>query len=120
MGKISLLLCCIFTGLFSENIYIDNEYLLQKKCLTCHQKQQIPNDLIYRRYLMVYSTSRRMGKAIFLYMKNPDKNNSVMHHPFFFKFPMKEKLALKDATLKKMISEYLIKFDVKKKFKNIE
>ncbi len=114
MGKLILPLLLLVTGLTATTI--DDENILQKECLRCHKAQQIPDDLIYRRYLMVYSTSNRMEKAIFSYMKNPDKKNSVMHHPFFFKFPMKEKLDLNDKVLKKMIKKYLLTFDVKNKF----
>ena len=114
MGKLIILLILMLSELTAMNI--DDVNTLEKECLSCHKTQQIPDDLIYRRYLMVYSTSSRMEKAIFSYIKNPDKKNSVMHHPFFFKFPMKETLELEDAILIKMIKEYLITFDVKKKF----
>ncbi len=102
----------------SADISMEDKKVLQKECLACHKVQQIPDALIYRRYLMTYSTSSRMEKAIFAYMKNPDKKNSVMHHPFFFKFPMKEKLDLDDKTLKKMIKSYLITLNIKNKFIN--
>ncbi len=114
MGKLTLLLIIIFTELTATDV--THQAMFKKECISCHATQQIPNDLIYRRYLMVYSTHRRMEKAIFNYIKSPDKKNSVMHHPFFFKFPMKEKLDLEDDVLKKMIKEYLITFDVKNKF----
>ena len=84
-------------------------------CLSCHQQQQIPSSLIYKRYLMKYSTDKRMEEAIFIYMKDPKKENSIMPAPFFLKFPMKEKIDLDDDTLRKHIKSYLELFDIKKK-----
>jgi len=116
MGKIIFVCLFVLTKLISSEIDVSNSTILQNKCLSCHKSGQIPDELIYRRYLMVYSTQERMENAIFVYMKNPNKKNSVMHHPFFFKFPMKKKSNLDDETLRKMINAYLVKFDIKSKF----
>lgn len=116
MVKLIVLFILIFTSIAAKFPESTNEIALQNQCLRCHNAQQIPDELIYRRYLMVYSTSARMQEAIFAYIKNPDKKNSVMHHPFFFKFPMKEKSDIEDDLLKKMIKEYLKTFDVGNKF----
>ena len=88
---------------------------LEQNCLSCHQAQQIPSSLIYRRYLMKYSTDRRMQEAIFRYLKNPNKDHSIMPPQFFLKFPMKESLSLEDEVLRREIKSYLEQFDVKKK-----
>jgi len=120
MGKIILLVFLVFAELMSSETDVSNSEILQNKCLSCHLSQQIPDELIYRRYLMVYSTHEHMINAIFVYMKNPDKKNSVMHHPFFFKFPMKKKSNLDDTTLRNMIQAYLMRFDVKNKFTDID
>ncbi len=109
----------IFTTLISKELDTSESQMLQNRCLSCHVPQQIPDELVYRRYLMVYSTFERMENAIFLYMKNPNKKNSVMHHPFFFKFPMKKKSNLDDETLRNMIQAYLMRFDIKNKFTEI-
>ncbi len=89
--------------------------LFQQQCLNCHQEQQIPNALIYKRYLMRYSTHKRMEEAMFAYLKDPKKEYSIMPTPFFSKFPMKKNLGLDDDTLLRNIREYLDTFDIKKK-----
>ena len=89
--------------------------MLEKECLLCHKQQQIPDKLIYKRYLMQYSTDEKMSAAMMMYLKDPKKEHSIMPAPFFLKFPMKEKLALDDETLKKSISAYLQRFSMKKK-----
>ncbi len=101
------------------NVYADESFFpneqLQSKCLDCHIQEQIPTQLIYRRYLMTYSTQEEMSKAIFSYMKDPQKENSIMPPPFFYKFPMKKVLDMDDASLKENIRLFLDHLDVKKK-----
>ena len=99
----------------AQDVNIEDKQQLQKECLQCHADQQIPSALIYRRYLMKYSTSERMQKAMFTYIKNPDQEHTIMPPQFFLKFPMKEASTLDDNTLKKMIQSYLNTFNVKKK-----
>jgi len=88
---------------------------LDTNCLNCHKKEQIPTYLIYKRYLLKYSTKDRIKKAIYSYLKNPTKENSIMPKPFFLKFPMKKPLHLSDEVLKKNIEEFIEKYDVKKR-----
>lgn len=114
MGKI-IFSCMLFSiGVFAGNITIDDKQQVQQKCLQCHNQEQIPNALIYRRYLKKYSTDEAMGIAIMKYLKNPKQENSIMPHPFFSKFPMKEVSVLNDESLKKNIQAFLHIFDLKK------
>lgn len=111
MGKVVLFLFLYFmTVSLSANIETDT---LDDTCLSCHAQQQIPNSLIYKRYLMQYSTDKRMEEAIFNYMKSPSKETSIMPPQFFLKFPMKEKLQLDDLKLHNDIKKYLKRFDIK-------
>ena len=114
MGKIIFLYMVVYAGLFAE-APSSAQQELENNCLLCHTQDQIPNTLIYRRYLMKYSTQEAMSKVILKYLKNPKKENSIMPPPFFSKFPMKYALDLDDATLKKNIRTFLETFDVKKK-----
>ena len=100
--------------LFAEELSTQ-EQSVEQNCLNCHQQQQIPSSLIHRRYLMKYSTAKRMEKAIFAYLKHPDKARSIMPSAFFSKFPMKEATTVDDSTLRKYIQNYLETFDIKKK-----
>ena len=105
------LLSCV---LYAEALNLQVQQL-EKNCLSCHKQQQIPSSLIYKRYLMKYSTHKSIEEAMFRYLKNPDKHTSIMPPQFFLKFPMKETLSLDDDTVKKMIKRYLDTYDVKKK-----
>jgi len=86
---------------------------LQKTCLTCHQAQQIPSEIIYRRYLMRYSSKETIKKKIVAYLKHPSTDTSIMPEPFFRKFPLKKATTLDDKTLERMVEAYIAHFDVK-------
>jgi len=105
MGKIILILMIGLSFIHAEN--------LEQDCLSCHKVQQIPSQLIYRRYLMRYSTAKSIEIAMAKYLKHPKKENSIMPPQFFLKFPMKEKLQLDDTLLRTNIREYLKKFDIR-------
>jgi len=114
MGKIIFLCIVLYVGLYAGESS-DAKQQLQKTCLQCHLQEQIPNDLIYRRYLVKYSTKEAMKKSIIKYLKNPHKENSIMPPPFFLKFPKKERSNLDEKTLEENIRAFLNTFDVKKK-----
>jgi len=90
---------------------------LQRDCLSCHQTQQIPNSLIYKRYLMKYSTETAIENAMIKYLQNPKKSESIMPSAFFLKFPMKEALQVPEPVLRQNIRSFIDTFDVKKKLK---
>jgi len=116
MGKIIFFFTLLCILVDAQDVNVEDRQQLQKECLQCHVEQQIPSALIYRRYLMKYSTFERIEKAMFLYIKTPDQKHSIMPPQFFLKFPMKEVSTLDENTLQKMIKSYLNTFDVKKKF----
>jgi len=82
---------------------------LKNSCLNCHIKQKIPSELIYRRYLLRYSSQKLIREKILQYLKNPQKENSIMPKQFFLKFPMKKGVDLNNTHL---IDEYLDFFDI--------
>jgi len=108
MGKLIL----VWSLLFNMFLWGDN---LKNACLSCHISQQIPNHLVYRRYLLQYSTAKNMEEAMLMYLKNPKKEKSIMPPQFFLKFPMKTKLPMDENTLRQNIQQFIQKFDVKKK-----
>jgi hypothetical protein len=87
---------------------------LEQNCLTCHQSNQIPDRLIYKRYLMKYSTSNRIEEAMLQYLKNPNQHSSIMPPQFFLKFPMKKVLNRQNKDLVQYIRAYIQKYDIKK------
>ncbi len=101
---------------FSTLIFAkDPSALLKKNCLECHSKQKIPSELIYRRYLLKYSTHSSIKEQLLLYLKEPSRKTSIMPKQFFLNFPEKEASDLNETALEKSIEEYLNYFDIKNK-----
>jgi len=111
MEKITLTSLLLLTLLNAEA----PSTMLQTNCLACHTEQKIPSELIYRRYLMQYSTHENIKNKLMSYLKNPKKETSIMPKQFFLKFPMKEALDLNETALEESIEAYLDYFDVKKR-----
>lgn len=88
---------------------------LQKNCLSCHIKQKIPSELIYRRYLKKYSTNFVIKETLLHYLRNPTQKTSIMPKQFFLKFPEKEALDVNETIFSESIDAYLDYFDVRKK-----
>lgn len=88
---------------------------LNTHCLACHKSQQIPSQLMYKRYLMKYSSKKDVAGAMMQYLKDPKKSTSIMPAPFFLKFPMKEDLNLTHVELKQGINEFIEQFDLQKR-----
>ena len=114
MGKIIVIFSVLSLFSYAKELNIQDK-TLQVACLSCHQEQQIPSNLIYKRYLNKYSTSSRMEEVMFAYIKYPAKEDSIMPPQFFLKFPMKKANILDDSNLRKNIKAYLKTFDLKKK-----
>jgi len=108
--KIILLSTLLIASLQSAT----EETLLEKNCISCHTEQKIPSELIYRRYLLKYSTNNTIEKKIMDYLKNPKRENSIMPKQFFLKFPEKVALDLNKTVLEESINAYMEFFDVKK------
>ncbi len=117
MAKIALCISMMIYCLQAEILHDVNRDILQRHCLTCHQEQKIPSNLIYKRYLLKYSTQARIKAAIFSYLKHPEQQHSIMPSAFFLKFPMKAALSLDDATLKRAIKAYVAKFSLQKRLR---
>jgi hypothetical protein len=90
---------------------------LQTACLNCHTQQKIPSELIYRRYLLTYSTHQTIEEKLLTYLKDPKKENSIMPKQFFLKFPQKEPLDLNQTALTEGIQAYLDYFDIRRELK---
>ncbi|SFV59365.1 hypothetical protein MNB_SV-8-839 [hydrothermal vent metagenome] len=116
MVKIVFILSFMSLWVCAEELDVQ-EQSVEQNCLHCHKQQQIPSNLIYKRYLMKYSTDKRMEEAIFAYLKHPDKAHSIMPSAFFSRFPMKKSTTVDDSRLHKYIESYLEQFDVRKKLR---
>ena len=112
MGKVTKIVL-ILMGLIQAQESPSIE--LQTNCLKCHSQQKIPSELIYRRYLLKYSTKERIKSKLLNYLSDPKREKSIMPKQFFLKFPEKIALEINSTILEKSINEYLNFFDVEKR-----
>jgi len=89
--------------------------LIEDRCLSCHKTQSIPSEMIYRRYLLKYSSKDRIREKIYNYLRSPKRENSIMPPQFFSKFPLKEPIDMRDKELQNMIDGYIEYYDVNHK-----
>lgn len=103
-----VILIFLFQNLFA------NEF--ETNCKSCHFS---PNQLnmFMNRYTLKYSSEQKIKGAIFDYLKNPQKENSVMPMGFLNRFGLKEAINLDDETLKKSINKYYELYNLKKRIK---
>lgn len=107
-----VILFCILIG--GEEIPAE-EALLYQNCISCHVQQQIPSELIYRRYLQQYGTRQDMLKAIIVYLKKPQTDQSIMPQQFFMRLPQKVPTDLNDTELTISVEAYLQFYDIGKR-----
>jgi len=89
--------------------------LVEDKCLSCHQAQSIPSEMIYRRYLLKYSSKDLIREKIYRYFLSPTTQESIMPSQFFSKFPLKEPTKMNEKELRDLIDRYIDYFDVSHK-----
>ncbi len=100
----------IFLTLFSSILFSSTIY--EKNCVSCHKKLPVSIDKYFYRYLLKYSSEKDTKKAIYLYLKKPTKEKSVMAEAFISRFGVKPKTTLHDNELKKAINSYWRKYKV--------
>ena len=112
--KYPLVLAVIIIGLWADDLP-DKESFLYQKCLACHRDEQIPSEMIYRRYLFQYSSPLIIKNQMKSYLKHPDHTQSILPEPFFIKFAVKEPSDLNETELERGIEAYMDFFDIKKR-----
>ena len=114
MKKIIILIAALSTHLLSQTPV---DPMLEANCLGCHREQKLPDNLIYRRYLLRYSSPERIEKALVTYLRHPDKSHSIMPSEFFLRFPLKDPSKLEDTALRESIRKYVEYFDVRRRLR---
>ncbi|WP_456381604.1 hypothetical protein [Hydrogenimonas sp.] len=74
MARWLTILFFLFSSLFGETVGND----FSRECLTCHEKTAPPLSLVYRRYLMLYSSKRQIERRMIDFLKAPSKEKSSM------------------------------------------
>jgi len=90
----------------------DIQSRLEQECFRCHEKQKIPSEAIYRRYLLKYSSRETIRRKIFGYLSHPSAQRSIMPPQFFNKFAIKAPSDLDEKQLHELIDAYIAHFDI--------
>ncbi len=104
MGKLILILT-FFINISFANVYENN-------CVSCHKKQPVSIDKYFYRYLLKYSSQRAVKEAMTKFLKNPNKDTTIMPEAFIKRFGIKKKTNLTDKELKEALDSYWEKYKV--------
>jgi len=113
LNYISLLMMVVIDMSYSSDDI--SSKLVKDKCISCHQAESIPSGMIYRRYLLKYSSKDVIRDKIYRYLRSPSTQESIMPPQFFSKFPLKEPIEMDERELKGFIDRYIDYFDISHK-----
>ncbi len=103
MARLIIIFICLLSFSYSKVNKLSIYYL---NCVGCHKRMPVSIDKYFYRYLLKYSSEKDVKKALFDYLKNPQKEKSVMPEEFIQRFKIKKKSNLTDKKLKKAIDDY--------------
>ncbi|MAD42844.1 MAG: hypothetical protein CL623_10710 [Arcobacter sp.] len=113
MAKLLLIIFLFFSFLQAaktKNVYENN-------CVKCHKKLPVSIDKYFYRYLLKYSSEKNVKKAMFSFLKKPEKDMTIMPEAFIKRFGVKKKSKLSDKQLNKALDIYWEKYKVFGKLK---
>ena len=102
--------CSFVQASKAKNVYENN-------CIKCHKKLPVSIDKYFYRYLLKYSSETNVKKSMFSYLKNPEKEITIMPEAFIKRFGIKKKSKLSDEKLNKALDIYWEKYKVFGKLK---
>jgi len=104
MARLILVSFLLLSSL-SADVYKNN-------CLKCHNKLPVSIDKYFYRYLLKYSSERRVKGAMINYLKKPNKDETIMPEAFIKRFGIKKKTKLNENELKKALDIYWEKYKI--------
>jgi len=105
---VNIVITLLITTIFMQASSFKNE------CMRCHEKQNIPFEMIYKRYLIKYSSKSTIKQAIFKMCKNPTIERSLVPPSFLRRYGIKQACTLNDKDLYNAIEEFINFYDIKK------
>ncbi|PLY11248.1 MAG: hypothetical protein C0626_01380 [Arcobacter sp.] len=99
MVKKLLFFVLIFVSFSWASVYKSN-------CVSCHNRLPVSIDKYFYRYLLKYSSQKAVNEAMTNYLKNPNKDTTIMPDAFISRFGVKKATTLSDKDLQKALDEY--------------
>ncbi len=106
MGRVVLIL---FLGL---QCLVAQESQVPKRCTACHEKSAPPLPLVYRRYLMLYSSKARIQKKMVDFLSAPSKEKSAMPEGMKNRFNPQNHPAFATSVAKEAVDKLIEKEDL--------
>jgi Ca2+-binding EF-hand superfamily protein len=101
-----------FIFLISISLYAAKNDIYETDCVKCHNRIPVTIDKYFYRYLLKYSSEKEVKKAMFNFLKNPTKEETIMSESFITRFGIKKKTKLSDKKLKEALDIYWDKYKV--------
>ena len=98
MVRVILLVSCLYGFMFA-NSYNTN-------CVACHEDLPVSIDKYFYRYLLKYSSERRVKEAMIEYLNKPTKEKTIMPEAFISRFGIKKPTKLSPQELQNAIDTY--------------
>ena len=105
----------IFSSIFFVVASYASSY--ENTCVKCHTKLPVEIDKFFYRYLLKYSSEKRVKESLSEYLQNPSEEKSVMPESFIARFGIKEKSVLTQKELQEAIDIYWERYKVFGKLK---
>lgn len=80
-----------FISLISISLFAAKNDIYETDCVKCHNRIPVAIDKYFYRYLLKYSSEKEVKKAMFNFLKNPKKEDSLMSESFINRFGVKKK-----------------------------
>jgi hypothetical protein len=106
--NIIFILSLAFTTLVADtnSTMTANEKIYNENCLVCHKPLSFNLKSIYFDYLLKYSSEDAVKLALIDYLKEPNKDTTVMPKDYIRSFGLKNRTLLSDKELKKAVDYY--------------
>lgn len=109
MAKLILILFICVYGLQAD--------IYEKACVSCHKEIAVSIDKYFYRYLLKFSSEKRVKKELYTYLQEPTKDTTIMPEAFIDRFGIKKASKLTNDELKEAIDIYWEKYKVFGKLK---
>lgn len=91
--------------------------IYEENCVSCHKDIPVSIDKYFYRYLLKYSSEKRIKNKMLDYLQYPSKDKTIMPEAFINRFGIKNSTKLTDDELIKAVNIYWEKYKVFGKLK---
>lgn len=123
MYKKAGLIFLLSMALYGENQWMTDKEAIEssdvytRNCIPCHEYLPSTLERMFMSYLKVYSGEFTVKESLKAYLRNPDRDMSVMSELFLDRFGIKYKTDLSEQELEEAVNIYWNKFNVRNKLK---